>query len=336
MHNRLSTSSSKKGSIAALLRTPFLLSVMLVLIAYPLFRAPLMRIHRNNGYEISDDLALFLRDTELPEVIVAGSSLCGLGVHEPTLESRFRMASAKIPIATASPWEILQILKKNPEKLDKAKLLILDVHACQFNENYKDLHQHGNSLRELRNPFPRVPIVKVLKELSRSWDYQRMDARWKLYEKNPTLQVAWQMESLTAADHFLRDYDFSEFMDRTLRELIGFCRDRNIGLVLHVLPSRSEYINYVYENYAESHRLFLDYIRTVAEEYRCGLLVKETFPREVGSDEELFMDYGHMREQTAVLYTQWLADQILSDAQLSRYLKYPDSRSAHKLNHDSR
>lgn len=311
MPNRLFISNFKKNGLSKLVHMRFCVCVVLVLISYPLLRSYLLQYHRNNGYGISEDLAIFLRDSEQPEVIIAGTSRNGLAIHEPTVESILSAACVKIPIMASSPWEVLQVLKRNPDKLVHTKLVIMDLQPCQFNENYSNLFQAGNTKTALETPFPRICITSAIKEALQKQDYSRMDDRWKVFEKNPHENSQENMSSLVAADRFMNDYDFSEYMDQTLRELIHFCQTRNIYLVLNIPPARYEHVVYINSKYPEGYEQFNDYIQRVSREMNCCLIMMETFPIEYGNDTDLFMDYGHMREKAAIIYSKWLAEKIL-------------------------
>ena len=97
------------------------------------------------------------------------------------------------------------------------------------------------------------------------------------------------------------------------------CDELDIELLINVPPARKEHIDYLKSGHAAAYAGFLRSVDSLRESgARVSFL--ETFSPESGSDDDLFIDYGHLREKGAILYTDMLIDEIRSDETLLRSL----------------
>ena len=87
----------------------------------------------------------------------------------------------------------------------------------------------------------------------------------------------------------------------------------------HNIPPFSAYIKNEYKNVYNE---FLDSI-TGYQKAGIHLSIMETLPPSYGSEDDLFIDYGHLQEQGAIKYTHFLAKQIISNDMLIKSITTP-------------
>ena len=316
MRSRSSTSSSDgRRGLAWILA-----ALVAAAILYLPLRGAVLRSQSQNGYGLSDDVAIFLRGDEQPRIVVAGTSRNGLGVHEKVIEDAFGTSCVKLPINASTAFEVLQLLRRHPERFEDTKLLVLDIEPYQFNRNSPDLNQSGNSRKAFCAPFPRLEIREVMFAFQVDRNFKRMDSMWNDDPRqDDTGEDCDRMDPVPAADRFCSDYAYNSEALADLMALEDVCDELDIELLLNVPPARKEHIDYLKSGHAAAYAGFLRSVDSLRESgARVSFL--ETFSPESGSDDDLFIDYGHLREKGAILYTDMLIDEIRSDETLLRSL----------------
>lgn len=290
-------------------------------------------------------------DGEKPEVLIAGSSKNGLGVSTDILSQRFgRLNTVKCTIDSGSCWECLALLQKYPDDWDQLKILILDFSPESIQpHNY----QNGNTVFLLESKNCDLPD-DYIKTSSNILSFRKMDLYGLAmmvirFRQSSTHESSWHKEyyrkdkkSIMAAYDARPKSEIEEerdkkskeitdpFLVKTLYKLVEYCQKRNILLILDVMPARfqpmynSGYFDFRDPNtaFSENGSDFIQLCEKLKSEkgvFVFGLAsFKEIDP--TVNEKELFFDTMHMTLEGAALYTNWLADQILSDPNTQKRL----------------
>lgn len=311
MLDRSSTSSSECLAGAWKTWGAVLSALVLLLVGYNLICPVLRQVVASR---VSEDLLLFFAARTSPTVLVAGSSRNGLAIHEATLEAVLGMECSKIPINASTPWETLRLLEIFPGKFRNVKILILDLAPYQFNANCPTVFQEGRTIATLGVQsmlLPRITLEEALGKASYQQSAQQMERRWALHNAASINEIEDSaMEPQSAADRFMDEFVLSGFVVRAARRLALLCREREILLVLNLPPAMAEHVHYLREAYPAQYQTFLEVIETLRTYSSVRVIAAETFSCLGVSEVGMFIDYGHMTENGARSYTEWLATRI--------------------------
>ena len=310
MQNHLYISNFKKHNIILC----FLFALLTFVILYTPIRKYLIHWQAENGYDISDDVAMFLSGNDYPVIVIAGSSRNGMSVHEDIIENAFLVECVKLPINASTSYEILQLMQIHPKRFSKTKLLVIDLEPYQFNKNCPTVNQSGKTLNAFDNIFPKIDIKGILQLLKGGKKFHRMDSRWSQYAEEPD-NGGDRMMPINAADRFFYNFDYNQEAERHLVTLIKLCKEMNIEILINIPPAQWKHIEYIKQNYAVAYQEFLNILKRIKFP-GVHFSVAETFPSYFGKDKDLFIDYGHMQEQGAVKYTKFLVKEIKSNQAL--------------------
>jgi hypothetical protein len=286
-------------------------------------------------------------------VLVSGSSRNGLGIHEPTLEESLHERDVDVvkgAMTAISALDLYMVMDKY-DLFDRVDMIILDLEFFQFNLNCYSTHQEGEIFEFLGNanfgsianqdkvkPWWTESLIGHRRPL-RDWvkifgpypnQYPRMDEKWEVHKKLKSDFTEQCMTSEDTASRHAGNFVLAEGEIVAMNKLIQKCKEKKIRLIFNVPPAKSEFVDLVKNKYSLAYEAFHDILKQLSRDGN-EVFITETFSSvdpdlERKSDQDLFLDYGHMTEAGAIRYSRFLGETICSNRLLDDSQKMVSSR----------
>ena len=278
-----------------------------------------------------------------PQVLLAGSSLCGMGFHVEELEKRMGMPAAKIALDGGSTKDMFDILECYPNECKYANIVFLE-HAPERlkAEQRVERERFFDDIRGVRNfdmysdilmrsSMPYF-IQQKRKDMNPDgfdffetiWDNPKYRAR-KEAEKIPLRQQAEQARENrknSVTENLPLMFRITESKDRAtyrqeqfeaVHRLLDLCRNRNVFVVVCITPQWYGQLNFTQHDLEiPTEEPYLLLLQDINKRPDCSVIICRDFEEitDEGTDEDYLFDYGHMTRQGAIVYTNWLADRL--------------------------
>ena len=273
-------------------------------------------------------------------VVFMGSSRFHSAIHPPSfapLDSSGNTRFLNLAQPSFGPWQALVVLRETGKPLEDIDLLVLEINPWTFNqyiinpvtripEEYPHEFDVWASFDE-RFAMESWPVRSKLMAsyVPRRTLKQYVDLATGKLEPvadsipPPLYHSDRQDEERRRKDenffpenisrYHLTEYIFSSRKAAILDELLDFCDEHSIPVVLVHPPVKASYYDYVLKDDRrrsefEAHRRF---IRGLAERY--PVFFWETV-RDCNLDDQIFIDYGHFSFDGALTFSRHLANQL--------------------------
>lgn len=317
--------------------------------------------------QIDKNLASFVDSVrygriERPEIFIGGSSANRMSLVESVLTERLGAPASNVAISSGWPRHCHDILRKYDWETERTKILIVDPFIKSLGRlnrnrtNKRGVRFYHDRFLFLKRPGERgyasdpphekldilsawLPVRASIRTLSENrgnikrYDFwgpegsyseryalhyrerlKKMSKEARLAEQNPPRELFRTLTVHPASEQMIRD-------------LVAYCADRNIFVVLnnpprwygepHAFP-RPDTMNH-------SERRHLALMDELDRLPNCRVISARDFteicPGE--EDETLFFDKGHMTRKGATIYTNWLIDRMLEDPEIVAVLENP-------------
>ena len=235
--------------------------------------------------------------------------------------------------SSVGPWETLSVLRNCEQSLSSVAVLVVDIGPWSCNENA--LHPITHDRTDYRREYPkwatfkeRLNVLGYQNKLDLFCSYipkysfkEYFQILLELDGALPQLSLPLShgvpevVERLASSETFMaknisrnhmHDFQFSESKAEQIRELQRLCARCGIELIVIHPPLRACYYEYVdsSEERSEEFGNYMDFLET---ELSTRTVFSLKTPKECGLDESIFVDYGHMSQAGAVLYSRMLA-----------------------------
>lgn len=277
----------------------------------------------------------------LPQVLVGGSSMTGLGINMMVLDERLKMPSCKLSLSAGSLSECYLMMRTFQDACKDVNLVIVDFDWGGNEAGNTQEHQRRMLLLENFNEtsgtltrkieIVRKPFSLFIKSFraerdgpgpyEKIWyDQKYADAH---QQERQELQEKWekiQYEGYDTNDwSFGLNADHKKIPSETVGEFIDYC-EKNKIYVVFILPPKwrgSEW------RLCEKYQA---YLREINELPHCSVIQCPNFStiQPTLKDEDCLLDNRHMTEYGATVYTKWLLDQLYSSPHFVKHLERND------------
>jgi hypothetical protein len=230
-------------------------------------------------------------------------------------------------------WEILSVLRNCEQSLSSVAALVVDINPWSCNENalhpitkekaaypYEypkwatfeerlDVPGYQNKLDLLCNYIPKYSVMRYpqfLLELNGSLPELDLPYYHGASEVVERLASAEAFMAKNISRNHMHDYQFSDRKAEQVRELKRLCARYGIKLIVLHPPLRESYYLYVDSSEKRSTE-YGKYLNFLDAEMTTETVFSWKTPSECGLGESIFVDYGHMSKEGAVLYSRMLA-----------------------------
>lgn len=273
-----------------------------------------------------------------PSVLFLGSSRVRDAAAPAVIESQCGWPDGSVSnlaLGGGRIFDALLLLERHPELLDEKPLVVLGVDDWYFSSQGMPL----GTLYELYAPLderlrfeePRRGMLasdwafrsRLLLKLAPAalaralgWEQDKpgrlaVDATGRVVDLKDQRRVrdAASIERMTrdrAALH-LGSYRPEPVFAEHLERLAVLVRERGARLLILQLPNRSLYREIRDKQFAQAYALHLELLKATAAKVNAPLLAYDR-PEECGLRDELFMDYGHLRNAGAEAFSRFFAE----------------------------
>jgi len=296
----------------------------------------------------------------LPEVLICGSSISGLGVDKVLLETNLKMPVGKATVDDCWLWEADRILKKYGEETRNVKIVLIDFHCSWLGSApYEWRFQNGNtfhvfkditdlSRRNLsfvdklsnnkqitnRSPFF-LPMKVTLGGLFRTFVHPpAVDGHERLWAspyyveaQKSTQKKMREAAQASSSDQTFHLNKYSDEMEAAVWDFVAYCQSRNIFVVFNIPPTwhRHPVIKPEGKKLTKADRRFLDLCQALEGTPNCAVTFLRTFHEIVPEidDADVLFDQYHLTKNGAAIYTNWLADQMRKNPKINAALQSP-------------
>ncbi len=298
-------------------------------------------VDRDFGYAWNQ---LTIRHDEPVDWYVVGSSRLGMGVDIDAFADEMgvdRDRVEKLTFSAGTPWEVWQLMKLRPDEFPKARGVVVDVGAWQFNANAAT--RFGERFPRLASWDDRVKLAdesddRRANPVDLVWPYQSQrrtimdwlsavwhtvdpdaptsthDKEWDAHEARVNKQgIPTNATPDAAYERHFANFAWSPLVEDSLRELAAWCKERKVRLILVRPPTSASYHQQILENEASEigYRRMLKLLDELAESTGAMLILDTTADAmQQGTGDEFFLDYGHLSRHGGKAYTRSLAQRI--------------------------
>lgn len=268
-----------------------------------------------------------------PQIVFLGSSRIRRAIVPKQLDRQLGLiegSTVNLGLAMARVYESLYLYERNQEQLKHAKIVVLNIDEWHLSTGPK----MRNTLYETHGPllerlcFPDEQRTRLLLDgllnmrlklklvpaaiLGRKHDKQAL----KLNEDNQVLPPA-RAEKLKSygeqIDMFYDKFNVHEVMLAHIMRLAELVRANGGKFVLMQLPNRASYQAEVDRTHGTEYRRERNALITLA--YKNGVpLYFYDSPKELGLDDSMYEDYGHLKPEGAKIVTEkvgaWIAKEL--------------------------
>ncbi|MDR0327249.1 MAG: hypothetical protein LBI05_03025 [Planctomycetaceae bacterium] len=290
-----------------------------------------------------------------PQILIAGSSLSGMGFHVEELERRMGMPAAKVTLSGGKNTDALDICECYPQECQHAKMLFLELAPQRLDT--------GSGVEKRRRFFDKIRGVKKsdlfaeYRERS-SLSYFIQSCRDRLEQKNINesslryFESRWDNSKFAASKETKRialrqraeqartdranlifkpqslvvrrtEEQYDEQQIASVYRLLDLCRSRNIFVVICITPEWYGQLNFSQKDLdIPTDEPYLSLLQKLNKRPDCTVIICRDFEEITteGTDEDYLFDYGHMTRQGAILYTNWLVDQLLGSPKTAEWV----------------
>ncbi len=273
-------------------------------------------------------------------VVFMGSSRFHSAIHPATfneLDSTGSMRFLNLAQPSFGPWQALVILRETTQSLDNIDMLVLEINPWTFNrsiinpvtripEDYPhefdvwasfDERNAVESLdvrsRLMANYIPRRTLREYVNLATGKLEPVADTIPPPLYHSDQADEDRRREDSNffpeNISRYHLTEYTFSSRKAAILEELLAFCDDNGIRVVLVHPPVKATYYDYVLNDERrrtefENHRRFIQGLQ-----HKYPVFFWET-PEDCQLDDQVFIDYGHFSFEGALAFSRHLARQL--------------------------
>ena len=296
-----------------------------------------------------------------PDVLILGGSTSGRSIVSGVLAEKLKRPVAKAAVSNGWIWEAHQVLKKYPEETKNVKLVCINFQSHRLGiPTHKRGFQNGNTFhalkdvtdlsvknfsfiynllnreKKLRNKspffFPMKLSVRTIAGFSREPAIDQDERIWATYPRmtSKKLLASWQEVQARSKEPESHLKNYSDETEESVWDFVRYCQSRGIFVVFNIKPTwyKGDARKPEGTKFTEADYRFLALCMALEKTPNCAVLYLKNF-RELApnvDERELFYDQGHLTLTGATIYSQWLADQILSDPKITAALETPRKR----------
>ena len=331
-------------------------SVWIALVICAAFRLAIEPLHDLPKADRNEDLYDFLvaerffieEPRELPQVVLLGSSISMYNFVPDLLAAELGLAESRVRLLAfpaGAPWDAAALLRRNPELLHEAQVVLFDVQPYMFNTSYEhavpsrfynlatlaeatqlaglaSLRAVGNwvwPFVSFRRPL-RAWVMQVDHWISGSTPLEKATAYpdWHPEAKyyKPTEAELFRALSTPKfqprewADVTIGDWSFSRRQAESLLAMVRELRERGIHVFIHQPPFHPDFYARARER-DETRRGLERYFSFLDELEAAGAHVEIWMePKDLGFLPADLPDYGHLTRRLAELYTRAVATRL--------------------------
>lgn len=304
----------------------------------------------DNGMEPYGAVETFrLRENHNPvEIAFLGSSQTIWGIETKSAAKMLRRKPSRVVnlgTAGGTPFEMWNIVRRNPKEFDHLKLAVIEVNPFILRPGLEGdprvfaAVSSRASLMErflLRERSDRMwqaaewvlPLNSVRRSLesalhnivgNNKWrkldpdldDRVKPGKDWSIASQgNPRKKERHTVAPETVAKRMVGSWQISSFQDYAMRSLLQWMKDHHVPVVLHQLPVHPEVAEYMQNDprFANSYLDYCTYIDALKPAPKA--IFRSMEPSEFGGDENSMADRTHLNEAGALLYSAQLGEKI--------------------------
>lgn len=263
-----------------------------------------------------------------PRVAVFGSSRIRDALPAPVLARALGLPAEEVvnaSLSAATPWELVALLRRDPELLRGTELVLTDTQLWQWNGALGSwvprplFLRHASLADRLGLPGPLERTRALVDWAWPAWSERRRIGQWargprddwpapgpNFVERPPGFDPEPQAAAHAAG------YRRSALTARSFRELARQVAERGARLIVLQPPTRSAYPEWLERHAPEA---LADYRAALAELAHDGVeVVVWERPGSVGLPDRAFFDYGHLRPAAAAHFARVVAARVAGPA----------------------
>jgi hypothetical protein len=275
---------------------------------------------------------------------LVGSSRMGMVIDVDTFAGEMGIARdrvEKLTLNAGTPWEVWQLVKLRPAAFAGARGIVLDVGAWQFNargstrfaERFPRLATWSDRVKLAdENGEERADIVdlvwpyrsqrrSIMDWLSAFWHLANPKAQTSTHDQewdDHEARVARQGMPVNATpdaayQRHLADFAWLPLMEGALCDLANWCQEQKVQLVLIRPPTSASYHQQIIDNEVtrRGYEQMIELLDEIADRTGALVIVDTTADSlQLGADDEVFVDYGHMSRRGGQTYTRSLVTRM--------------------------
>ncbi|MGL4594831.1 MAG: hypothetical protein ACRCUY_08905 [Thermoguttaceae bacterium] len=292
-----------------------------------------------------------------PNCLVIGNSHTGMSLHRDVLEKRLQLKSAKVALGSLVFRDTFNFVKKYESELSDVKVMMVNLSPRAFFR--ETLPYDKIRLRFFKNPFSyetcSAPItipeiflpmrfsLRVISANQKSLTSSREFSEYHEYVWNEPSYANVKKKYTESIENAAKTYrqkqersvdtyqhrKIDSYQLPLVEQFADYCAARGIFVVFTVFPAEiSRTFSWGPHAKPEDYE-YLSVVRAMQARRNCAVVIAANFdeilktPRDYSKEPALTFDDGHMTEEGATIYTNWLVDQMLNDPKIMTALKTP-------------
>jgi len=288
-----------------------------------------------------------------PVVLHCGSSLINHAVRAGVVAENLNVKTLKVFLGSSSPWEWCRLLQRYEPLLHSVPVITIDLDMRRFVYYVpKTSHERYSILKRFGEPFPYsndappwysrfLPQRLSLKQIGKlAFEEKKVctdplgdvpsyrerdDKQKKRLSKFAHLRQEAEIRGTPFDDSVRMRVD--ERMIAATHQLVDWCRQKGIHVVILATPMvyGSPYALPEFSTNDIGKKRYLDLLWDLRRKKNCTVVSLRNFDAIYPGidDAPFFADDYHMLPAGAVIYTQWLSEQMLNDPKIVAALNTP-------------